>query len=233
MVKSNGFVPASSTLRGMSAKTAELARSGVSTMQENVQALLEPRQRRKALKRLRKTLDEMRGNMRAGSSQAERRLRERMEEARKAWRSGGRQTERSLRQVRRRGERLTGTVAERLSVVLGSAAAGLGLLQVALERNMRSARQRLDTARNNLEEARQSWREERERRARRRRRARFIFRVGLVTGVVLALCFAPRPGAETRRRLGGYLRNVVAFFQSRPVAREERYTAEHVPLQPR
>ncbi|MBX5451125.1 YtxH domain-containing protein, partial [Thermogemmatispora sp.] len=128
------------------------------------------------------------------------------------------------------GGRLKGLLNEQFSLFLGAVAAGLGLLQVTIERSMRNARGRLERARGNLAEARAAWQQERERRARRRRRARLLFRFGLLVGVILALLFAPRPGQETRRRLGGYLRNVIAFFQSRPFVRSEPETAEHVPL---
>jgi hypothetical protein len=211
MAKSDGFVavPVGDALKEVGTRTAEIARTGVSRIQNNMQGWLRPRKRRRALKQVQERLGRLRKTVAVESTKVGERVRQ---------------------EADRRGSRWQGALAERLSILIGSLAAGLGLLQVALERSMQRARGRLEQARGNLEEARSAWREERARRARRRRRARFIFRVGLVVGIVLALLFAPRPGVETRRRLAGYLRNVVAFFQSRPFSRAEQDSAEHVPL---
>ncbi|WP_376795095.1 hypothetical protein [Thermogemmatispora sp.] len=223
MAKGNGFAPVTETLKEVRARTAEMARTGLSTVQDNVQTVLEPRRRRRFLKRLRRGLRETSGHV-------EDQLQQGSQALQRAWSEGRKPVERSLDQARREGGRLKDLLSEQFSLLLGAAAAGLGLLQVALERSMHDARGRLERARGNLAEARAAWQQERERRARRRRQARRLFRFGLLVGIVLALLFAPRPGQETRRRLGGYLRNIVAFFQSRPFVRSQSETTEHVPL---
>jgi gas vesicle protein len=43
---------------------------------------------------------------------------------------------------------------------------------------------------------------------RKRARAKFLFRIGLVTGLVAAFLLAPWPGSETRRQLGEYWQQV-------------------------
>ncbi|GER82342.1 hypothetical protein KTAU_09800 [Thermogemmatispora aurantia] len=223
MAKGNGFAPVTETLKEVRARTADMARTGLSTVQDNVQTVLEPRRRRLLLKRLR-------GGLRSSSGRVEDRLQQRRQALQRVWRGSRKPVKRSLEEAQRESGRLKNLLSEQLSLLLGALAAGLGLLQVAVERSMRGARGRLERARGNLAEARIVWQQERERRARRRRRARLLFRIGLLVGIVLALLFAPRPGQETRRRLGGYLRNVIAFFQSRPFVRSESETAEHVPL---
>ncbi|MBE3565770.1 MAG: YtxH domain-containing protein [Thermogemmatispora sp.] len=223
MAKGNGFAPVTETLKEVRARTADMARTDLSTVQDNVQTVLEPRRRRLLLKRLR-------GGLRSSSGRVEDQLQQRRQALQRVWRGSRKPVKRSLEEAQRESGRLKNLLSEQLSLLLGALAAGLGLLQVAVERSMRGARGRLERARGNLAEARIVWQQERERRARRRRRARLLFRIGLLVGIVLALLFAPRPGQETRRRLGGYLRNVIAFFQSRPFVRSESETAEHVPL---
>lgn len=223
MAKANGFAPVTDALKEVRTRTAEIARTGLSTVQDNVQTVLEPRRRRRLFKRLR-------GRLRKTSERVEGQVQQGRQLLQRSWREGRKPVERSLNEARREGGRLKGLLNEQFSLFLGAVAAGLGLLQVTIERSMRNARGRLERARGNLAEARAAWQQERERRARRRRRARLLFRFGLLVGVILALLFAPRPGQETRRRLGGYLRNVIAFFQSRPFVRSEPETAEHVPL---
>ncbi len=56
---------------------------------------------------------------------------------------------------------------------------------------------------------------------RRRARAKALFRIGLVAGIVGALLYTPWPGAETRSRLGGYLQQFVKLTQNLL----ERYTS--------
>jgi hypothetical protein len=56
---------------------------------------------------------------------------------------------------------------------------------------------------------------------RRRARAKALFRIGLVAGIVGALLYTPWPGAETRSRLGGYLQQFGKLTQNLL----ERYTS--------
>ena len=83
---------------------------------------------------------------------------------------------------------------------------GLGAAQVALEKNARRASKGLKKAQENLSDTRDTLQSQLKRRANRRARARAIFRLGILTGVVLVLLYAPWPGSETRRQL-------VAFWQ--------------------
>ncbi len=47
-----------------------------------------------------------------------------------------------------------------------------------------------------------SWQDRVESYQRKRARAKFLFRLGLVAGLVFILLYAPWPGSETRRQLG-------------------------------
>src|SRR5579883_1251392 len=101
--------------------------------------------------------------------------------------------------------------------------AGLGLAQIITEKNKRDASKNIKETQGNLEsgwnktqrmfskrsqqatatakDMRDTAQKQLARYKRRRRRARTIFRMGLVLGVVLALLYAPFPGSEIRRRI--------------------------------
>jgi len=83
---------------------------------------------------------------------------------------------------------------------------GLGVAQDVLEQNTRRASKGLKKAQRNVRDTRNSLQSQLERRARRRKRTRTMFRMGLLTGFVVMLFYAPWPGSETRRQL-------VAFWQ--------------------
>ncbi len=46
--------------------------------------------------------------------------------------------------------------------------------------------------------------------ARKRRRAKMLFRLGLLVGVTLAFLYTPWPGADVRRRLSAWWQQVLA-----------------------
>lgn len=66
----------------------------------------------------------------------------------------------------------------------------------------------------NVKDTQDSIQKRRERYQRRRARAKMLFRVGLVSGLVAALLFAPQPGSETRQRLGGYWQQFAQLTQN-------------------
>jgi hypothetical protein len=49
-----------------------------------------------------------------------------------------------------------------------------------------------------------------ERAARRRQRRKFFFRLGLLTGLALALLYTPWPGSESRQRLADFWQEKIA-----------------------
>ena len=78
---------------------------------------------------------------------------------------------------------------------------GLSRTQDVLGKNAKRAAKNLKKAQESLKGTRDTLQTKLERRARRRRRARTMFRLGLLTGIVLVLLYTPWPGSETRNRI--------------------------------
>jgi hypothetical protein len=88
--------------------------------------------------------------------------------------------------------------------------AGLDTTQDVLGKNAKRATKNLKKAQENLKDKRDTLQTQLVRRARRRRRARTIFRLGLLTGIVLVLLYTPWPGSETRNRIMQSLQGLFA-----------------------
>ncbi len=87
---------------------------------------------------------------------------------------------------------------------------GLSRTQDVLSTNAKRATKNLKKAQENLKDKRDTLQTQLIRRARRRRRARTIFRLGLLTGIVLVLLYTPWPGSETRNRIMQSLQGLFA-----------------------
>lgn len=80
----------------------------------------------------------------------------------------------------------------------------MATLGTALDRGTRPANKVSRTLRQageNVKELKETAQERHEQRVRKRRRARLMFRWGLIIGVVLALLYTPKPGVEIRTKL--------------------------------
>lgn len=75
-------------------------------------------------------------------------------------------------------------------------------------KNVKRAGKGLQSATGSLKDAQGNVQQQFARYARRRRRAKVLFRLGLLTGVVLVLLYAPWPGSDTRRQLGEWWQQV-------------------------
>src|SRR6266705_602107 len=75
-------------------------------------------------------------------------------------------------------------------------------------KNVKRAGKGLQSATGSLKDAQESVQQQFARYAKRRRRAKVLFRMGLLTGVVLVLLYAPWPGSDTRRQLGKWWQQV-------------------------
>lgn len=89
---------------------------------------------------------------------------------------------------------------------------GLSRTQDVLGKNAKRATKNLKKAQENLKDTRDTLQTQLVRRARRRRRARTIFRLGLLTGIVLVLLYTPWPGSETRNRIKQSLQSLQGLF---------------------
>jgi len=110
------------------------------------------------------------------------------------------------KKVRKNLKNMQGTVRTGVANTQDVLLTGLGVAQDVLEQNTRRASKGLKKAQRNLKDTRISLQSQLERRARRRKRTRTMFRMGLLTGFGVMLFYAPWPGSETRRQL-------VAFWQ--------------------
>jgi hypothetical protein len=75
-------------------------------------------------------------------------------------------------------------------------------------KNVRRAGKGLQSATGSLKDVQESVQQQVARYGRRRKRAKVLFRLGLLTGVVLVLLYAPWPGSDTRRQLGEWWQQV-------------------------
>jgi len=73
----------------------------------------------------------------------------------------------------------------------------------------------LNLATTRAKEMQESWQEQSARRQRRRKRARMLFRGGVIAGVALALLYSPIAGSEVRQRIGKGWRQSYAYFRNR------------------
>src|SRR5207249_12204094 len=78
---------------------------------------------------------------------------------------------------------------------------GIGATQDVLGKSTKRAAKGLKEAQKNLKDTQHSLQYQLERRARRRKRAKTVFRLGLLSGFIVMLLYTPCPGSETRRQL--------------------------------
>jgi nucleoid DNA-binding protein len=108
------------------------------------------------------------------------------------------------KKIRKNLKNVQGTVRTGVSNTQDVLLSGFGVAQDVLEQNTKRASKSLKKAQMNLKDTRASLQSQLERRARRRKRTRTMFRMGLLTGFVLVLFYAPWPGSETRSQLAAF-----------------------------
>jgi len=132
---------------------------------------------------------------------------------------------RNLRRGKKNLKNIQGTVGE-------SVQSGLSVAQDVLDKRTKQASKSLrkgtkqaskslKKVTENVKDVQETLQGRLESYQRRRARAKALFRIGLVAGIVAALLYTPWPGAETRSRLGGYLQQFVKQTQNLM----ERYTS--------
>jgi len=78
---------------------------------------------------------------------------------------------------------------------------GLSQAQVTLQKSAKKAGKSLKQAQGSLKDTRDSVQAQVAQYRRKRRRAKMLFRMGLISGLILMLLFAPWPGSESRRQI--------------------------------
>jgi len=73
----------------------------------------------------------------------------------------------------------------------------------------------LKLATTRVQEMQESWQEQSARRQRKRKRAKMLFRGGVIAGVALALLYSPIAGSEVRQRIGKRWQQSYAYFRNR------------------
>jgi len=132
---------------------------------------------------------------------------------------------RNVRRANKNLKNIQGTVGE-------SVQSGLSVAQDVLDKGTKQASKRLQKGTKqaskslikvteNVKDVQGSFQDRLESYQRKRARAKALFRIGLVAGIVGALLYTPWPGAETRSRLGGYLQRLAQQAQNML----ERYTS--------
>ena len=110
-------------------------------------------------------------------------------------------TEKNKRDVSKNIKQAQKQARKNLKEMQGNLGSGWGKTQRILGRRAKSVSKPISQATESAKDMRDIAQKKLARYKRRRRRARTIFRVGLLVGVVLALLYAPFPGSEMRHRI--------------------------------
>ena len=167
------------------------------------------RSQKKAQKNLKKVQRTVQKSLRSGVSTTQDALQTGLEVAQVALGQNVKRVNKNLKKaqknLRKNLKNLQGPLQENLQTGLSRTQdvllTGLDTTQDVLGKNAKRATKNLKKAQANLKDTRDTLQTQLERRSKRRRRARTIFRLGLLTGIVLVLLYTPWPGSETRDRI--------------------------------
>ena len=110
-----------------------------------------------------------------------------------------------LKEARKNLKKLQGTLQDTVQTGLSQTQdvllTGLGATQDVLGKSSKKTATGLKEAQKNVQDTQRSLQSQLERRARRRKRGRTMFRLGILVGFVGMLLYTPWPGSETRRQL--------------------------------
>src|SRR6266699_2055604 len=135
--------------------------------------------------------------------------------AQDAWQGNVKRASKNLKKTQKKMKRglasMQDSVQSGLEQTQDVLQSGLNKAQSVLSagrKNVKRAGKGLQSATGSLKDAQESVQQQFARYAKRRRRAKVLFRMGLLTGVVLVLLYAPWPGSDTRRQLGKWWQQV-------------------------
>jgi uncharacterized phage infection (PIP) family protein YhgE len=135
--------------------------------------------------------------------------------AQDAWQGNVKRASKNLKKTQKKMKRslasMQDSVQSGLEQTQDVLQSGLNKAQSVLSagrKNVKRAGKGLQSATGSLKDAQENVQQQLARYARRRRRAKVLFRLGLLTGVVLVLLYAPWPGSDTRRQLGKWWQQV-------------------------
>ena len=123
-------------------------------------------------------------------------------------RSASKNLRRAQKKAQKNLSSLQGTLQESVQSSLAKTQdtlqSGLGTATDVLAKTTKTASKNLKKVTSNVKDVQDSLQDRIEAYQRKRARAKFLFRMGLLAGIVLALLYTPWPGTQTRQQLAGY-----------------------------
>jgi gas vesicle protein len=99
---------------------------------------------------------------------------------------------------------LSDTLQSSLSQTSDAVQTGLSAAQDFVGQSVQGAGKSLKQVQKSVQETQKSMKQQAARAARKRRRTKMVFRLGLLIGMAFVLLYTPWPGSETRQRLVDY-----------------------------
>jgi hypothetical protein len=199
------------------ARTQDTVQTGLSAAQDTWQGNVKRANKnlKKAQKKMKRSLASMQDSVQSGLEQTQDALQGGLDVAQDTWQGNVKRASKSLKKAQKK-------MKHRLASMQDSVQSGLEQTQDVLQsglskaqgvlsvgsKNVKRAGKGLQKATGSLKDAQDSVQQQLARYARRRKRAKVLFRVGLLTGIVLILLYAPWPGSDTRRQLGEWWKQV-------------------------
>ncbi len=230
----NGYTPqdVKDKVAGVARTTATTVQTGLSRTQDVVaegldraQVIIKRNQKsaaknmKKGQKKARQIRGKVQGNAQSGWEQAQDLLVTSANVARQVLQENTKKANKNLKKAQKNLKKMQGPVQDSVQSGLAKTQdaleTGLGATQAVLTKSAAKAGQNLQQVKANMKNMQETAQEQKAAKKRRKARARFMFRLGLVTGLVVILLYTPWPGDETRQRLGNYWQQVREQMQGR------------------
>src|SRR5712692_7584900 len=197
------------------ARTQDTVQTGLSTAQDAWQGNVKRASKNLKKEKKKRGLTTMQDNMQTGLKQTQDMLQGGLDIAQDTWQGNVKRASKNLKKAQKKLKRslasMQDSVQSGLEQTQDVLQSGLNKAQSVLSagrKNVKRAGKGLQSATGSLKDAQGNVQQQFARYARRRRRAKVLFRLGLLTGVVLVLLYAPWPGSDTRRQLGVWWQQV-------------------------
>jgi membrane-associated HD superfamily phosphohydrolase len=130
------------------------------------------------------------------------------------WAQSAKKANKNLKKAQKKMKRrsVQDNVQSGLSTAQNVLQSGLDVAQDVWTRNVKKANKNLKKAGKSIKDVQETVQDQLASYARKRRRAKMLFRLGLLVGVMLAFLYTPWPGADIRRRLSVWWQQVLAVL---------------------
>ncbi len=199
-----------SAVQDISSKAVDVAQSTASNVQQNVQSSLDAiegllrRSNIQASKKVKKNVRNVQQNTQSGWNNTQDLLQLALGVAAVLLETNKQLASKNLKSAKKNLGQLQGAVQDNVQSGLGFAQDVLGRSQDILNKSTKSAGKNLQKVGSNVKDLQDSLNDRIASYQRKRARNKFLFRFGLVAGIVGALLLTPQPGAKTRQQLGSY-----------------------------